>query len=232
MLSLSPSTAAGYLAGTPFAGHTRITPLSGGVANVVLKCTDPATGHSIVLKQPLPVFKTAEEWRVDIDRAKVEHEAALLLATLLPPGSVPEVLFFDERNYVLGLAAAPEEALLWKTALLAGHTSIDAATHAGTLLALLHSHTLDDPALLARYGPPAFFMQQRTEPYLLHCARRHPRLAPVLEALASRLLNTGGSLKEVADVLRHRELDTSQISAKVDIGRLSAVAMPWPGSST
>ena len=48
--------------------------------------------------------------------------------------------------------------------------------------------------------------------------------------LASRLLNTGGTLKEVADVLRHRELNTSLIYAKVDFGRLSAVSMPWPGS--
>jgi site-specific recombinase XerD len=34
----------------------------------------------------------------------------------------------------------------------------------------------------------------------------------------------------VADMLRHRDLDTSMIYAKVDIGRLAAVAMPWPGS--
>jgi len=38
-------------------------------------------------------------------------------------------------------------------------------------------------------------------------------------------------LKEVADVLRHRELDTSMIYAKVDLSRLAAVAMPWPGSA-
>jgi site-specific recombinase XerD len=50
--------------------------------------------------------------------------------------------------------------------------------------------------------------------------------------MASRLLNSGGSLKEVADVLRHRELNTTLVYAKVDIGRLSAVAMPWPGSAT
>jgi len=36
--------------------------------------------------------------------------------------------------------------------------------------------------------------------------------------------------KEVADVLRHRELNTSLIYAKVDFARLAAVAMPWPGS--
>jgi site-specific recombinase XerD len=48
--------------------------------------------------------------------------------------------------------------------------------------------------------------------------------------LASRLLDTGGTLKEVADVLRHRHLDTTLIYAKVDLNRLGGVVMPWPGS--
>lgn len=58
----------------------------------------------------------------------------------------------------------------------------------------------------------------------------HTRVHILRHTLASRLLDTGGSLKEVADVLRHRELDTSLIYAKVDTARLSAVASPWPGS--
>ena len=60
----------------------------------------------------------------------------------------------------------------------------------------------------------------------------YTRVHLLRHTMASRLLNSGGSLKEVADVLRHRELNTTLIYAKVDIGRLSAVAMPWPGSST
>ena len=64
------------------------------------------------------------------------------------------------------------------------------------------------------------------------CGLPYTRVHILRHTLASRLLNTGGTLKEVADVLRHRELNTSQIYAKVDIGRLSAVAMPWPGSAT
>jgi site-specific recombinase XerD len=44
-------------------------------------------------------------------------------------------------------------------------------------------------------------------------------------------LERGSSLKEVADVLRHRSLDTSLIYAKLDNRRLSAVALPWPGSA-
>lgn len=58
----------------------------------------------------------------------------------------------------------------------------------------------------------------------------HTRVHILRHTLASRLLNSGGTLKEVADVLRHRNLDTSLIYAKVDFTRLAAVAMPWPGS--
>ena len=46
--------------------------------------------------------------------------------------------------------------------------------------------------------------------------------------LASRLLASGSTLKEVADLLRHRNLDTSLIYAKVDTVRLAQVALPWP----
>jgi integrase/recombinase XerD len=45
---------------------------------------------------------------------------------------------------------------------------------------------------------------------------------------ATRMLCAGASLKEVADVLRHRSLDTTTIYTKVDLPRLAAVAAPWP----
>ena len=63
------------------------------------------------------------------------------------------------------------------------------------------------------------------------CGLPYTRVHILRHTLASRLLETGGTLKEVADILRHRDLDTSMIYAKVDIGRLAAVAMPWPGSA-
>lgn len=50
--------------------------------------------------------------------------------------------------------------------------------------------------------------------------------------LACRLIDHGSSLKEVADVLRHRSLNTTLIYAKLDNRRLVAVALPWPGSTT
>lgn len=50
--------------------------------------------------------------------------------------------------------------------------------------------------------------------------------------MASRLLESGSSLKEVADVLRHRSLNTTLVYAKLDSQNLSAVALPWPGSAS
>ncbi|MGB6116151.1 MAG: tyrosine-type recombinase/integrase [Comamonas sp.] len=49
--------------------------------------------------------------------------------------------------------------------------------------------------------------------------------------LACDLVNHGGSIKEVADVLRHRSMNTSLIYAKLDSHALAEVALPWPGSA-
>ena len=48
--------------------------------------------------------------------------------------------------------------------------------------------------------------------------------------IARRLLDGGSSLKEVADVLRHRSLNTTLTYAKLDSRGLGAVALPWPSS--
>ena len=46
--------------------------------------------------------------------------------------------------------------------------------------------------------------------------------------VASRLVRRGTSLKEVADFLGHRCLDTTAIYAKLDLPALRDVALPWP----
>jgi integrase/recombinase XerC len=60
---------------------------------------------------------------------------------------------------------------------------------------------------------------------------QHGRGHALRHTVACRIVNQGGSIKEVADVLRHRSLNTSMIYAKVDHGALSGVALPWPGSA-
>jgi integrase/recombinase XerC len=59
----------------------------------------------------------------------------------------------------------------------------------------------------------------------------HGRSHALRHTLACRLVDGGSPIKEVADILRHRSLDTTQIYAKVDLRALAEVAMPWPGSA-
>jgi integrase/recombinase XerD len=47
-------------------------------------------------------------------------------------------------------------------------------------------------------------------------------------SLASSMLRQGASLQEIADVLRHRSIATTEIYAKVDILALRDIAQPWP----
>ena len=60
------------------------------------------------------------------------------------------------------------------------------------------------------------------------CGLPHTRVHVLRHTLAGRLLDGGATLKEVADVLRHRALDTTLIYAKIDTARMAAVALPWP----
>jgi len=42
------------------------------------------------------------------------------------------------------------------------------------------------------------------------------------------MLRQGASLQDVAVLLRHRSIETTQIYAKVDVTALRKIAQPWP----
>jgi len=47
-------------------------------------------------------------------------------------------------------------------------------------------------------------------------------------SVASSMLRQGASLQEIAGVLRHRSIATTEIYAKVDVVALREIARPWP----
>ncbi len=49
-------------------------------------------------------------------------------------------------------------------------------------------------------------------------------------SLAAEMLSRGATLVEVSQILRHGDLATTAIYAKVDLGALRVVAQPWPGA--
>jgi site-specific recombinase XerD len=44
------------------------------------------------------------------------------------------------------------------------------------------------------------------------------------------MIQQGVSIKEIADILRHKSIDTTVIYTKVNIPMLAEVALPWPDS--
>ena len=60
-----------------------------------------------------------------------------------------------------------------------------------------------------------------------------PHVGPhrLRHALATELLARGASLVDISQVLRHSDLATTAVYAKVDFGRLREVAQPWPGAA-
>jgi len=47
--------------------------------------------------------------------------------------------------------------------------------------------------------------------------------------LATEMLRGGASLREIGQLLRHRDEDTTRLYAKVDLVRLRTLALAWPG---
>jgi integrase/recombinase XerD len=50
-------------------------------------------------------------------------------------------------------------------------------------------------------------------------------------SLATRMLGNGGSLAEIGRVLRHQQIQTTEIYAKVDLNALRAMTHPWLGGA-
>jgi site-specific recombinase XerD len=59
-----------------------------------------------------------------------------------------------------------------------------------------------------------------------------PRVGPhrLRHALAAELLRRGAGLAAISQVLRHQDLATTALYAKVDLAALRQVAQPWPGA--
>src|SRR5277367_1988998 len=130
MWELTKDNAADYLRrrGWIGAGPARIEPMSGGVSNIVLRVE--TKDQLLVLKQSCPRLRTRDDWFSDLERVYREQEVMELLHPLLPPLTVPEVLHSDRANFVFAMSHAPENARVWKEALLAGVTDSAVALQA------------------------------------------------------------------------------------------------------
>jgi 5-methylthioribose kinase len=143
----------------------------------------------IVLKQCREKLRTEAEWISRLDRIWIEVDAMRLLATILPEGMVPAVLFEDRADYLYAMTCAPESCTVWKTELLGGRLHPEIARQAGEALGSIHAKTAGQAAMLERFAPLEVFDQLRLDPYYRRVALAHPDLANCLQLLIDETID-------------------------------------------
>jgi 5-methylthioribose kinase len=194
MFELTADNAPDYLRARGWAGPgpVRVEALGGGVSNAVLRVE--AEGRRFVLKQSRPQLRTRDAWFSDLDRVYREQEVMQALGPLLPPLTVPEVLFSDRPNYVFAMSHAPEGARVWKEQLLAGQVDDAVGERAGRVLGRLHEATARDPGLVERFRDHAVFVQLRVDPFYRRVQERRPETAGAVAHLIEGLLSVREAL--------------------------------------
>ena len=155
--------------------------LGGGVSNTVLLVT--AAGNRLVLKQSLEKLRVEQDWFSERGRIFRESAALRVVGSFLPPGSAPDVLFEDRKNFCVGMTAAPPDAETWKSQLLRGIIREETAERVACILGTVISRSWENRDLAAQFGDQTVFDQLRLDPYYRTTARRHPDLAAHFERL-------------------------------------------------
>jgi integrase/recombinase XerD len=102
---------------------------------------------------------------------------------------------------------------------------------------LLHGRpaSTERAVFLALDAPHAPLSRGAIKAIVYYCCDRAglPRVSPhrLRHTVATETLRAGGSLTEVAQLLRHRWLQTTTTYAKVDHRSLRSLTLPWPGVS-
>jgi integrase/recombinase XerD len=112
---------------------------------------------------------------------------------------------------------------------------------AGAALAdyVLHgrSHVAVEVRVFLRQVPPFTALRSSStlaaivRRQLARCGIRPPRGGAHLlrHSVATRMVQQGRPVKEVADLLGHQRIDTTAIYIKVAVPQLEAIALPFPG---
>jgi 5-methylthioribose kinase len=194
MIELTADNAADYLRrrGWIDDAAARIEPMSGGVSNIVLRVE--TADRLFVLKQSRTQLRTRDAWFSDLERVYREQEVMQALAPLLPPYTVPEVLFVDRANYVFAMAHAPHGALVWKQQLLAGDIDFALGERIGGILGRIHESTARNPHLIEPFADRTVFVQLRVDPYYRRIQERRPEVADAVQPIIDRMMSAREAL--------------------------------------
>jgi 5-methylthioribose kinase len=194
MIALDSADASALLAlhlGCP-AGELKLTPLGGGVSNLVY-LIETATIRCVA-KQALGKLRVEQDWFCSPHRIHREAAAMRALGPVLPAGSISALLFEDFENGIICMEAAPADALPWKDLLMRGEFDERPARETGLLHAAWIRESAGRPEWGEEFGGVQTFIDLRVDPYFRSTAARHPDLAGHFASLERECLQRRISL--------------------------------------
>ena len=100
---------------------------------------------------------------------------------------MPRVEFEDRENFLFAMTCAPDDAVTWKSRLMAGVIEPAIAERLGAILAEIHDRAPKHPALSGVLADTSLFDELRVDPYYRTIARAHPDLKPRIDALIAEM---------------------------------------------
>jgi aminoglycoside phosphotransferase (APT) family kinase protein len=168
--------------------------LQGGVSNRTVKVSW-ADGRAWVLKQALPKLRVSVDWFSSPERIGVEAKALRWLNRLAPPGTTPDFIFEDMRNYLVGMEAIPDAHENWKSVLLSGQVVSTHFEQFGSLLGTIHRNSSGSvPEIRAAFADTTYFENLRLDPYYMYAAEKMASASEFLRTLAHETLTHKDSL--------------------------------------
>jgi len=159
-------------------GVRQVHTLEWGVSNVVLRVTPVTPGPDFILKQSRPRLRTPLPWFSRVDRIYREAEALQVIRRLVPPASLPELLWEEREDCAFAMEAAALPHAVWKQELLGGELDASVAYRLGDWLGRLHRGSAGVAAYRERFGDLEVFQQLRVDPFYRRVAETVPDLTP------------------------------------------------------
>ncbi len=187
----------------------QIRQIGNGQKNLIYHVSTPS--QSLILKQALPRVQIKERWWIDRKRIFHEKNCIEVLAQILPPDVIPDVLLEDRTDFILVTTAPPKDAVSWEEELGWGRINLQIAAQSGELLATVHNETAGNCDLKALFKETKPFFQLRIEPHYQRVVQAFPDLKKIINAQANQLLKDRRTL--VLGDLRPRNvwIDNGQV---------------------
>ncbi len=213
---LTPQTAIAYIQRLPLAqevfGDARLAaePITEGNVNLLFRVYDQADRQrSILIKQALPYAWRYPDFKMPVDRARIEV-GILRIEGRYCPDQVPQVYHYDDENHIMVIEDLNQH-LVMREALMQQRRYPRVAQHMGVFMARtlfytsdLHLASGEKKALVPQFINPVLCKVQEdlvfTQPYIPH---PNNRITPPLKPLVEERVYADDDLR--ADIFHFKE---------------------------